>query len=45
MAKEVFDKHFRNYKKTIFIGDTEHDAGLPQALTLIVFLLARALYL
>ena len=40
MAKEVFDKHFKNYKKTIFIGDTEHDAEVATDLNIDCFLVS-----
>ncbi len=40
MAKEAFDKHFKNYKKTIFIGDTEHDAEVAIDLNIDCFLVS-----
>ena len=40
MAKEVFDKHFKNYKKTILIGDTEHDAEVATNLNIDCFLVS-----
>ena len=40
MAKEVFDKHFKNYKKTILIGDTEHDAEVATDLNIDCFLVS-----
>ena len=40
MAKEVFDKHFKNHKKTILIGDTEHDAEVAINLNIDCFLVS-----
>ena len=40
MAKEVFDKHFKNHKKTILVGDTEHDAEVAINLNIDCFLVS-----